>query len=117
MLVPWPAPTAFSSLDMEKVKYVLDEIVVGVRDDDGKPTGDPYAPTKKGQSRWVGILMQEQLQLTEREVKEIIAVWLETGLLVEFKAKTKSAKGQGVRECLRVDNAKRPGAITDQTFL
>lgn len=117
VLVPWPAPGVFSNLDRERLACVLDEIAVGVRDGDGEPTGDPYGPSKKGGTkRWVGGLIQEQLQLNEKQAREIIAVWLDTGLLIEFKAKTSTSKGN-VRDCLRVDNAKRPGTVTENIIL
>ena len=117
VLVPWPTPGLFSSIEPEKIDYVLDEIEVGIRDDDGKPTGDPYSPDKVGgNKRWVGFLIQEHLQLTDKQAKEVISTWLDTGLLVEFKGKPATAKGK-VRDCLRIDATKRPGVVTEELAL
>lgn len=118
VLVPWPTPGLLSDVDPEKIKYVLDEIEVGLRDESGQPLGDPYSPNKAGgnNKRWVGTLLEEHLQVTDKQAKEIINIWLDTGLLVEFKGFPASAKGKE-RDCLRVDSSKRPGTVTEETAL
>ncbi len=117
VLKPWKVPDFFDDLNIEKINYLLDEIDIGTRDDEGQPTGDPYGPTKKGNSkRWVGDLIQESLQISAADAKKLIDRWLETGLLVEYQAKTKTSKGV-VRDCLKVDGTKRPGTLVEEVFL
>ena len=117
VLVPWQRPGILAGLDAEKINAVLDEIAAGLRDDDGEPTGEPYTPSRKGGSkRWVGLLLQRLMECSEAEAKTIIGQWLESGLLEVYLAPTRSSKGNN-RECLKVHDARRPGVVTEASFL
>lgn len=117
VLIPWSAPDPFSSIDVTVANHVLDEIAVGVRNDDGEPTGNPYSPSNQGGSkRWVGLLIQDQLKCSAKDAKKIVAKWIETGLLIEYLAPTPTSKGNN-RECLKVDNTKRPGTLIAEAHM
>jgi KaiC/GvpD/RAD55 family RecA-like ATPase len=117
VLIPWAAPDPFSNIDVKKANYILDEIALGVRSDDGQPTNEPYSPTKQGGSkRWVGDLIQRELACSIKDAKKIIHKWTKNGLLIEYSAKTPSTKGQE-RKCLTVADVKRPGTIIEESHL
>lgn len=117
VLIPWSAPDPFNNIDVQAANYILNEIVIGVRNDDGEPTDNPYSPSNQGGSkRWVGLLLQRELKCSQKDAKKIIAKWIETGLLVEYMAPIPSSKGNN-RECLKVDATKRPGTIIEESHL
>jgi KaiC/GvpD/RAD55 family RecA-like ATPase len=117
VLMPWAPPSIWDDMPEDKSNLILEEIGIGVRNDDGCPSGDPYSPTKKGGSkRWVGLLIQRVLECSEASAREVVDTWTANGLLVTYLAPTSSSKGNN-RECLRVDLTKRPGTVVEEAFL
>jgi hypothetical protein len=97
---PWQPPSLFSDLSVTQTNAALDRIAAGYA------PGVPYRPNQRGGAspRWVGnVLMSEGL--TEEQAKQIIAVWLRTGLLFETTYKDHESK---MRPGILVDDAKRP---------
>ena len=99
--VPWQPPSAFGDLTAATLNQVLDQIAAG-------PTpGILYAPSKRGgSSRWCGQVLLDMTEMEEPRARQIIAQWLESGLLhktaFDHPELRRSVPG------VLVDNAKRP---------
>jgi KaiC/GvpD/RAD55 family RecA-like ATPase len=107
VLMPWTPPKPI--ITTEILHDILDEIDVGVRDEDGQPTGNPYTRTRRGKTndRWVGMLIKDKLDCSDSEAEYWIKFWCDEGLLTEYRAKIPVSKG-ALRACLKVNKAKRP---------
>src|SRR5262249_31838300 len=110
VLVPWKPPSVFDSMTTVQANLILDELRAGVRDEDGKPTGDPFTLTARGGSnrRWAGTVVQRFASCTDRDAKKVLATWLKNGVIHEFEAMTSTSKGV-IRKGLRVVESARPG--------
>jgi hypothetical protein len=115
VLVPWKPPRLLDQLDTATIWKILDVLDRGTIADNGEPIGDPYCLVNAGKTkRWAGHVIKRYLPQAEDAAikKQILDVWIESGLLVEFEAPVSNSKGDP-RACLRVDNSKRPGRTTE----
>ena len=108
VLLPWKPPSVFEGVSNTQIGHCLDEIERGPADEEGRPTGQLYSPSKAGRTsqRWVGHAAARFLGIDEDKAATVIREWFKTGLLIEVeyddpKAR-KSLKG------VRVDGSKRP---------
>lgn len=114
VLKPWPTPGLFDDVTVEVANTILDEIEIGVRGDDGEPTGDPYGERKS--TRWAGAVIQQFLQCDERKAKKILDIWKKNGVIDVRQQKTSNSKGK-LRDCVIVISTKRPGRATDHVAM
>jgi hypothetical protein len=99
--VPWEPPSAFGNITPTALNTVLDQIAAG------PSPGILYSPTKRGgSSRWCGQVLMDEAEMEEARAKQIIAQWIESGLLhkTTFHHPELRRDVPGVL----VDNAKRP---------
>lgn len=100
-LAPWEPPSVFKDLTPADCNAVLDRIAAGFA------PGILYRPDQRGGAspRWVGNVLLEY-DLTEAQVKQIIKLWLKSGLLMETEYRD-TAEGK-MRPGVLVDDSKRP---------
>lgn len=113
VLVPWQAPDILDGLDSKAINEILNEIMVGTRAESGEPTGVPFCPTTKGGAkRWAGTLLQNEVPtLDAKGAQKLIDIWIRNELLLVDWAPIPNSKGKKV-QCLRVNNANRPGVVS-----
>jgi RecA/RadA recombinase len=117
VLVPWEAPDPFKTMTTMEANKILDLLKEGVKEDDGRPTGDPYSMERRGGSkRWAGNVVQDVLQCDEKAARKVLDAWLKNEVIEEYQAKISTSKG-ALRGCLRVKDSMRPGAIVEESFL
>jgi RecA/RadA recombinase len=109
VLAPWRAPDALSGLTEAEVKKILDEISEGVKDDSGRPVGDPFSLQKS--DRWAGTIVQRYRPCSDDQAKKILNIWIKNGFLETYKTTTTRSKGK-MREGLKVVG--RPGIISEE---
>jgi hypothetical protein len=120
VLSPWVPPTAFDRMNIDQANAILNEFNVGYCLEDGTETGDPFAPTPERGSkplRWAGYVIQRQLQCGEKDAKEILATWIEHGIVEVFQRPVKTGKKKAANtpsECIKVNESKRPGRVLDE---
>lgn len=107
VLMPWKPPTPMMA--PEVLHDIFEEINIGMRDDKGEPTGNPYCRKRSGKKneRWLGHLIMEKIECSQTEAEHWVKRWCEEGLLIEYKTAIPSSKGVD-RSCLKVDEGKRP---------
>jgi KaiC/GvpD/RAD55 family RecA-like ATPase len=107
VLMPWKPPTPMMTTEM--LDNILDEINIGLRDEDNKATGNPYCRKRAGKKndRWVGQLIMDKLECQQSEAEYWIKLWYSEGLLIEYKAIIPSSNN-AERTCLKVNESKRP---------
>jgi RecA/RadA recombinase len=108
VLEPWRAPDALSGLTEVEVKKILNEISEGVKDDSGRPLGDPFSLKKS--DRWAGTIIQRYRPCSDDQAKKILNIWIKNGFLETFETVTSRSKGK-MREGLKVIG--RPGIISE----
>jgi hypothetical protein len=110
-LLPWQPPNPFSDMDAITANKALDAIAAGRLDDQGKQTGEPFSPTRRGASnkRWAGHAVTRVVGCSDEDADTIISTWIKNGVLtvVEDMIGRKPAK------CVKVMDARRPGATID----
>lgn len=106
--VPWTPPDALAGMTTHVANLILDQIKDGVKDEDGRPTGDPFSLNRKGSKRWAGSVVQEFLQCDEAVARKVLAAWIKNEVITEYQARISTSKGE-MRGCLRVNDGKRPG--------
>lgn len=117
VLAPWRPPDVFADMTAGEARGILDRLDEGVKDQDGRPTGDPYCRTRSGKAeRWAGGVIIEFLQCSKDDAKTVIDKWIKNEVLIEYEAPVTTSKGMP-RGCLRVNHSKRPGTVTEEVFL
>ena len=118
VLVPWQPQGIFARITNELANGILDAIALGALDKDGKPNGDLFCMTRRGEDnkRWAGNAIQKMIECTKQEAQKVLETWLRSGLLVEVDATTSTSKGK-LRKCLRVNDAQRPGTVVSEDRL
>lgn len=101
-IAPWEPPPVFTQSPIE-LNAALDRIAAG------PSPGTLYAPNKRGRanSRWVGIVLMEQLDVVESQAAAMVKAWLTSGLLTETTYHDTN-EGRN-RPGVLVQNSKRPG--------
>jgi hypothetical protein len=100
-IVSWTPPSLWASHTGEDLNLVLDKIAAG-------PKPDQFYSTNRrgGGARWVGNVLVDMLEIEEGQAKQMVAKWLETGLL-----KLDTFKDPNTRKLVEgviVDDSKRP---------
>jgi hypothetical protein len=115
VLVPWTPQGIFTRMTNDVINRILDAITVGMLGKDGKPTGNWFCKTKKGEDnkRWVGHLIASIVECNDNEPQKVIDTWLASGLLIEVDAIIPLGKGKE-RKCLRVVDMLRPGTLVSE---
>jgi hypothetical protein len=90
----------------------LHEISEGVKDDSGRPLGDPFSLKKS--DRWAGTIIQRYRPCSDDQAKKILNTWIKNEFLETFETKTSKSKGK-LREGLKVIG--RPGLISEERDL
>jgi len=118
VLVPWMPKAIFARVTNEKVNDMLDVIASGVPGKDGKPSGEPYTKSRRGEGnkRWAGIVIHNLIDCTDEEAQKLIDAWLKSGLVTEVEAVTSTSKGK-MRKGLVVNNSMRPGTLVSEDTL
>ena len=99
---PWTAPTVWDGRSAAAINEALDAIAAGPE------PGSRYSANRRGKTntRWAGEVLIEMLQVNEAQAKQMLAIWVKNGLLVEedyfdtIQRKT--------RHGVRVDSERRP---------
>jgi len=117
VLEPWVPATVFDKFDAGIARTVLLAIDAGVMLD-GQPTGDLFAPTRRGKvaPRWAGNVVMDHIACSEKEAQKLINTWLKSRVLTEVEIETSTSKGRK-RKGLKVNMARMPGNITDEVSL
>lgn len=116
-LKPWKPPNPFDDLDVAIANKILDAIERGTFDDDGKPTGDRYTLKKSGGGkRWAGQVIQGHLRCSDRDAQKVLTKWMTNNVIEEVATVTSTSKGKA-RLGLRVNQAMRPGRLTEEALL
>ena len=116
VLMPWQPKGVWARLTNEIANQICDAIALGVLGKDGKPTGNWFCRTKKGEGnkRWAGFPIKELLKCKDDiEPQKIIERWLETGILIEIETIIPVSKGKPSK-CLKVVDAARPGTVISE---
>jgi hypothetical protein len=119
VLVPWTPEGIFSRITNEVANKILDAIATGEIGKDGKPTGNLFCKTKRGEGnkRWAGHVIKALVACNkESEPQKVIDTWLKSGLLIEVDAIIPASKGKE-RKCQRVVDAHRPGTLVSEDTL
>lgn len=106
ILAPWTPPTTFDGISVEAINKCLDAIEVGVVNEEGNPIGAYYSAGNKAADRHVKHVIALVLSVSEDKSKAILAAWMNSGLL--HLSTYWDEKQRKDRQCVRVDNAKRP---------
>jgi hypothetical protein len=119
VLMPWKALTAFDKMTNIQANAILDELIAGHQDGEGRLTGDPFAPTPARGSkpqRWAGYVIQRHLNCSEKEAVEILASWINNEIVTVYQQVVKTGKKRGnvPSECIRVVDGMRPGKELDR---
>ena len=101
-IVSWQPPSLWASHTGDDLNAVLDKIAMGPKPDIF------YAPSRRGRAnaRWVGQVLIDMLEVEDGQAKQMVAKWLETGLL-----KVESFRDPETRKQVDgvvVDDSKRP---------
>jgi hypothetical protein len=115
VLVPWMPDDPIVKMSVAEANNILDQLRAGIKDDDGRATGDPFCLSRKGRGgakRWAGNVIQEVLQCDDAAAKRLLAVWAKNGLVAEYQAATSTSRG-ALRGCLRVNDSMRPGDVEE----
>ena len=94
VLVPWEPPV--ETLNNREKLTVLNALEVGVLDDEGRPTGDPYTFNRSGRKndRWAGVLFEDiRPKWSVGEVKAELTHWIADGFIAEVESPTSKSKG------------------------
>jgi len=105
---PWSPPDAWKDTTNETLNAILNDIDIGLVDENGKPTGQRYSNAPKAEKRAVWPVVQKHYpDKSEAECRTIIHKWLETKLLYpnDYNDPVESKERKG----LYVDSTKRPG--------
>jgi AAA domain-containing protein len=115
VLVPWEPQGIFARLTNELANKICDTITLGMLGKDGKPDGNLFCATKRGEKnrRWAGYLIKQAIECKESEAQKVIDTWLKSGLLIEIDAITPLSKGKECK-CLRVVDMLRPGTLVSE---
>ena len=110
-LVPWLPPNPFDNIDAITANKVLDLIAAGTLDDQGQPTGEGFAPTRRGRSnsRWAGSVIVQAIGCGEEDADAILRTWIRNGVLQIVE----TVIGRKVAKCVKVIDARRPGMTTE----
>jgi RecA/RadA recombinase len=100
VLEPWHAPDALSGLTEIEVNKILDEIKLGVKDESGRPIGDPYS-LQKTKDRWAGAIIQRYRPCSDEQAKKILKIWINGKLLETYETVLTNSKG-AMRQGLKV---------------
>jgi hypothetical protein len=103
----WSPPDAWKGTTSAELNAILNDIDLGLVDNNGKPTGQRYSNAPKAGKRTVWPVVQRYYpNKSEGECRTIIHAWLGTGLLYaqQYDDPLEYKKRSG----LYVDNAKRP---------
>jgi hypothetical protein len=98
--------------DVTQANRILDDIAAGVKDEEGRPIGEPLLATPKRGSKpknWAGKIVQEHTNCSQEEAAEILEIWIKNQVLIQFQHEIKSRRTGGLSECLRVNPTSRPG--------
>lgn len=97
----WQAPSVFDGFSSQILRDLLHDIHAG------NDKGQKYTFKRKGKasSNWVGVIIQDFLDVDDNRAGLIIAAWQKTGLLFEDKYQTQNRKE---RVCVGVDFSKFP---------
>jgi hypothetical protein len=99
VLIPWTPPKS-TIIPLASLVYILGEIAIGVRDNNGlavvgtngKPTV-PYSPHNKGMGkRWVGKLVMRELKCDEETAKRHLKRLWQEDLISEYTAEIQRRK-------------------------
>ena len=77
VLKPWIPPNAFEGLSLEAINRVLDQV------EKAAEAGDPYRTTAQSE-RWIGNLIDKELDRPDGQAKAIIKEWKKNSVIVEF---------------------------------
>jgi hypothetical protein len=77
VLKPWTPPNAFEGLSLEAINRVLDQV------EEAAEAGDPYRTTAQSE-RWIGNLIDKELDRPDGQAKAIIKEWKKNSVIVEF---------------------------------
>lgn len=105
-LVPWAPPGLMAAFSVEQLNRVLDVIDFGLRDEDGKRTGELYGAHHNSKN-YAGKVVSEHLACEEAKARKILNTWLETGVLSETEYFDPEARRK--RKGVQSDLQKRPG--------
>jgi hypothetical protein len=98
----WLPPSAFGDLTVQQCNEALDAIERGVRD------GVRYGPRRSGGTkRWVGQVLVNMFDVTEKRAGPIISTWLKNGVIEVRIYEDKETRKP--REGIFVVDARRPG--------
>ena len=117
VLRPWEPKS--DALSNDEINVVLNEFTVGLKDDDGRPTGDPYTLKKSGKSndRWAGNVVKPlRPAWDDAQITRLLKSWID-GWIVEIEVPTTTSKGQprkGIKVNSRPPRSKKEeGELTD----
>jgi AAA domain len=117
VLVPWQPPSIWGQMDVATANLILNQLQRGYINDDGSLSGDPFnfARQKSGK-RWAGTVIEIILQCDDKDATIILKKWLIEGVIEVRKMPTSISKGKD-RDCVFVNNSKRPGQVTEELAL
>lgn len=119
VLQPWQPTDALSKLTDEHINQILRELSVGIRDDNGRPTGEFYLPRKRGRSggaRWAGnVLKRFEPTLTDPEAQGILDRWTSNEMIKEVPTVSPMSKGKAV-DVIKVVAGAKVGVIEQSTM-
>jgi hypothetical protein len=115
VLVPWEPQGIFARLTNELANKICDAIQIGMLGRDGKPDGNLFCATKRGEKnkRWAAYMIKKMVNCKEAEAQKVIDTWLKSGLLIEVDAIIPLSKGKDCK-CLRVVDMMRPGTLVSE---
>lgn len=108
VLEPWYPKDPLAEMDDNEVNQILRELDAGVKDEDGRSTGDPYLLTRRGRGggkNWAGRVLQRFHSMTDQQAGEILGKWVSNNLIEERAIVTTASKGrevQGIKVLARV---------------
>lgn len=105
-LIPWKPPGLMDEFTVEKLNQVLDVIDFGIRDEDGKRTGELFGAHHNSKA-YAGKVIAEHLGCDDAKARKILNKWLETGVLTI--AEYVDPVGRHKRNGVQSDLQKRPG--------
>ena len=108
VLVPWSPPGLLAGASVYDINRILGLINVGILDEDARPSGSLWSPSRRSTKRWAGTIVCDVLGCDGERAAKILKTWLASGLLyeVDYDDNKQTRKG------LKVDFDKRPGDVT-----